>query len=72
MLAIPRPLLDELKLDAEAGVDLSVRGGQLIIDPKPRRRYTLKQLLAECDPKARRPAKDRDWLNSPAIGRELI
>jgi antitoxin ChpS len=72
MLAIPKPLMDELNLRAEAEVDLSVKGGRLVVDPRPRRRYTLKQLLAECDPKAPRPAEDREWLDSPPIGRELI
>lgn len=72
MLAIPRPLLDELELAPDASVDLSVRDGQLVVDPKRRRRYSLDELLAKCNPKARRTGEDREWTAEPPVGRELI
>ena len=72
MLAIPRPMLDELKLDTDTSVDLSVRDGQLVVDPKRRRHYSLAELLAQCDPKARRTREDREWTSGLPVGRELI
>ncbi len=72
MVAIPKSMLDALDLAPEAAVDLSIKAGRLVIDPKKRRRYTLDELLAQCNPSARRSREDREWTSGPAIGRELI
>jgi antitoxin ChpS len=72
MLAIPKPMLDALDLSPEASVGLSIKGGKLVVDPKKRRRYTLDELLAQCKPRARRSREEREWLNNPPVGRELI
>jgi antitoxin ChpS len=37
-----------------------------------RRRYTLDELLAQCDRKARRGRKEREWLRGRRVGGELI
>jgi hypothetical protein len=39
-----------------------------------RPRYTLNELLAQCDPKPkpRRTKEDREWLADKPVGRELI
>jgi len=72
MVTIPKPMLDALGLTPDASVGLSINAGKLIVDPKKRRRYSLDELLAQCNPSARRSRKDRDWLASPPVGRELI
>ena len=72
MLAIPKAMLDALDLAADASVGLSIRAGRLVVDPKKRRRYSLDELLAQCNPLARRSREDRDWQTSPPVGRELI
>ncbi len=72
MLAIPKPMLEALDLAPEAAVDLSIRAGRLVVDPKRRRRYSLDELLAQCKPAARRSRADREWTAGPAVGRELI
>lgn len=74
MVAIPKAVLDELKLAPNADVDLSVKGGRLVIGPKAkqRRRYTLDELVAQCRPSRRRTKEEREWLSSPPVGRELI
>ena len=72
MLAIPKPMLDALDLASDASVGLSIKAGQLIVDPKRRRRYSLDELLAQCKPAARRSRADRDWVAGPPAGRELI
>ena len=74
MVAIPPAVLDELKLTSDSDVDLSVKSGRLVLDPKvkPRRRYTLDELLAQCRPSRRRTKEEREWLSSPPVGRELI
>ena len=74
MVAIPPVLLEELKLAHDSSVNLSVKSGRIVIDPKtkPRRRYTLDELLAQCRPSRRRTKEEREWLSSPPVGRELI
>ena len=74
MVAIPPDVLAELKLKPDAHVNLSVKAGRLVIDPKgkSRPRYTLAELLAQCRPSRRRTKEEQDWLSSPPVGRELI
>lgn len=72
MLAIPKPMLDALDLAPDAAVDLSIKAGRLVVDPKTRRRYSLDELLAQCKPSARLSREDWDWLRGPRAGRELI
>jgi antitoxin component of MazEF toxin-antitoxin module len=45
MFAIPKPILDGLGLSANTHVGLSVSGGRLIVEPHPRPRYTLSELV---------------------------
>jgi antitoxin ChpS len=71
MLTIPKAMLDALDLSADASVGLSIKSGRLVIDPK-KRRYSLDELLAKCNPSTRRTREDRDWQTSRAVGRELI
>jgi len=72
MLAVPPALLDILDLRPGAKVALAVQNGRLIVEPRHRRRYTLDDLLAQCNPKARRSKEDREWLDSKPAGSELI
>lgn len=72
MLAVPPALLDVLHLRPGAKVGLAVHGGRLIVEPQQRPRYTLEELLAQCNPKAPRSKGDREWLDSKAVGGELI
>jgi antitoxin ChpS len=74
MLVIPPVLLNLLHLKADAAVAVGVEDGRLIVDPKPRPRYTLEELLAKCDPAVdatEMSEEDRIWINLPPVGREL-
>jgi antitoxin ChpS len=76
MLAVPPAILDLLHLHAGATVGLAVDGDRLIIDPKVKPRYTLDELLAQCDPNAPTNAapisdEDRAWSDLPPVGLEL-
>lgn len=35
-------------------------------------RYTLDELLAQCDPSAELTEQEREWLDAPAVGREVL
>ena len=76
MLAVPPALLDILQLQPGAKVGIAVESGRLIVKPRPRPRYALAELLAKCNPKARRSKPgskaEREWLNSKPVGGELI
>lgn len=72
MFAIPKAVLEGLDLQANAQVGLSVTNGKLVIDPHPKRRYALAELLAQCDASAPRTAEDAAWANDGAVGQEEI
>jgi antitoxin ChpS len=72
MLAVPPALLEILDLQPGVKVGIAVESGRLVVEPRPRRRYTLAHLLAQCNPKARRSKSEREWLDSKPVGRELI
>ena len=72
MLAVPPALLDILHLQPGAKVGLAVESGRLVVEPRQRPRYTLDELLAQCDPKAPRSKREREWLDSKPVGDELL
>ena len=72
MLAVPPALLDQLHLQAGATVGLSVDRGCLVVNPSPRAHYTLVELLAASDYSQPQPAEEREWVDAPAVGDELI
>ncbi len=72
MLAVPPAILDLLNLQAGATVGLAVDNGRLVVEPSPRPRYTLEELLAQCDPDAEISPEDRTWLDEKPVGNELL
>jgi antitoxin ChpS len=72
MLAVPPAFLDQLQLKAGATVAVAVADGRLIVDPKPRPRYTLSELLAASDYSKKPKAQEREWVDAPAVGGERI
>lgn len=53
-------------------VGLAVHGGRLVVEPWQRPSYTLDELPAQCNPKARRGKEEREWLDDKPVGGELI
>lgn len=72
MLAVPPAFLDQLHLQAGTTVGLAVDHGRLVVDPRPRPRYTLAELLAASDYSQPHSAEDRLWVDAPAVGGELL
>jgi len=80
MLAVPPALLNVLQLQPGAKVGIAIESGRIVVEAQPRPRYTLGELLAQCDPKTRRSKQgsrqlskqEREWLHSKPFGRELI
>jgi len=72
MFAIPKAILESLNLAPNRQVGLSVSEGRLIVDPQPRPRYTLAELMGQCDLSAPMTDEDRAWLDATPVGREEI
>jgi antitoxin ChpS len=72
MMAVPPAFLELLHLQAGATVGMAVDHGRLVIEPRPRPRYSLDELLAQCDASAEPTAQDPAWLDAKPVGSELI
>ena len=72
MFAIPKAILESMSLVPNTQVGLSVWKGRLIVEPQPRPRYTLAELMEQCDLSAPMTDEDRAWLDAAPVGREEI
>jgi len=72
MLVVPPAFLDQLHLQAGATVGVIITDGRLVVDPEPKPRYTLAELLAASDYSQPQSAEEREWIDAPAVGGELI
>lgn len=74
--ALPSDLLEELQMEAGAQVHLSVDCGRLfvepVVEPAARKRYSLQELLTQCDPSAPSSSEDEVWVGAKAASRELV
>jgi antitoxin ChpS len=72
MLTVPPAILDLLHLRVGETVGVTVDGGRLVIESSPTPRYSLDELLAQCDVSAEVSDEDRVWLDDRPVGRELL
>ena len=70
---IPAVLLKELGLNLNDKVDAKAENGRIIIEPIYKRDYSLEELLSQCEASTMSlDDEDKNWLNSPAVGREKL
>ena len=72
MLAVPPALLNLLSLGVGSRVAIAVEEGRMVIEPKARPRYSLDELLAQCDEGDTPPADERAWIDAKPVGDELL
>lgn len=72
MLAVPPAILDLVHLQSGSTVNLMVESGRLIVTPEPKKRYSLQELLAQCDASAPLPNDEGGWSSAAPAGKELI
>lgn len=72
MLALPPAILDVLNLSAGSPVGISIDQGRIMIDPPPNLKYTLEELLAQCETDAPVSEEDQAWLSAGRAGGELL
>ncbi|SJM93440.1 AbrB/MazE/SpoVT family DNA-binding domain-containing protein [Crenothrix polyspora] len=70
VMAIPKRLLELVQLQAGSKVEIHVEQGRLVVIPQTKKRYTLAELVAQCDPSIPLSTDEQDWLDSSACGLE--
>jgi antitoxin ChpS len=72
MMTIPKPILEGLGFAANEQVTLRIDGRRLVVEPRSRPKYTLAELVAQCDGNADPDAVAREWEAAEPVGREVI
>lgn len=72
VLAMPPAILEMLQMESGSSVSMTVESGRLVIEPGGRKKYSLQELLSQCDASASLSGEDSAWTASPARGGELI
>ena len=72
MMAVSPAFLEELNIGSGSVVDVALLDGHLVVRPITQPKYTLADLLAQCDAKAKMPKEDKEWLSLSPVGNEII
>ena len=74
VVAIPPALLKVVGLTSTDEVTINVTDNKLIIEAKGKPRYTLDELMAQCDltSRTRQSKAERAFMDAPRCGREEI
>jgi len=72
MLAVPPAILEMVHLQSGSTVNIAVENGRLIVEPEAKKKYTLEELLAQCDASAPISVEDTQWTVAASKGQELI
>ena len=72
MLAVPPAILGMVQLQSGSSVSLMVESGRLIVSPEPKKKYSLQELLTQCDASAPLSEADDAWTSAAPVGKELI
>lgn len=70
-LRIPAVTMRAWGIEEGQSVALKVEDGTLVVRPT-QKRYSLAELLAQCDFSKPMSAEEREWLDAPVKGRELL
>jgi antitoxin ChpS len=73
VMAVPKQILNLMRLESGSVVELYLENGKLIVEPKPKPRYTLTELLAQCtEENMLLTNEDHAWLNAKPVGKEAL
>ncbi len=69
---IPKAIARMINLEKDQTVTIEAKDGRIIITPVlERKKYTINELLSQCDPKAVALDKeDKEWINAEPVGKE--
>jgi len=72
MMVVPPAILEDMDIGIGTTLDLSVSEGRLVAETLKPPTYDLTALLAEWEAVGAAEPRDRLWLDSRAVGNELI
>lgn len=72
MMTIPKAVLDALGLGVNDKVVLHIDAGRLTVEAQARPKYTLAELLAQCDASVEPSDELRAWDAAKPVGREVL
>lgn len=68
---IPASIMAAASLQIDQTVDIREDDGRIVIEPVRKPVYTLEELLADMDYSEPISAEEREWLDAPAVGKEV-
>jgi len=68
---IPASVMAAARLEIDQTVEVREDNGRIVIEPVRAPVYTLEELLADMDYSEPLSAEDREWLDAPAVGKEV-
>jgi antitoxin ChpS len=71
-IILPSALLRSLQLSVGSSLTAEQVKGKLILTPAAKSRYSLTELMAQCDSKAPPPADMETWVGMNAVGKEIV
>jgi antitoxin ChpS len=73
VMTVPASIRDAMDLSEGQRLSVAVDNGKIVLEPTTaRKRYTLDELLAQCDFDQPYGDEERAWLDAPPAGRELL
>jgi antitoxin ChpS len=72
MFAVPPAFVETLNLKIGTTVSVTVDGGRLVLEAQNRPRYTLDELLSQCDSSLQLNREDNEWIDAKPVGSELL
>lgn len=74
VLSLSPDAVETLGLKQGTALEVSVEGSSVLLRPSQRQRskYTIEELLAQCNYSLPMDEEERQWLDAPRVGRELI
>jgi len=70
-IILPSALLRSLNLTVGSAVNAEQVKGKLILTPAPKTRYSLSELMAQCNPKAPLSDDIKEWNSMTPVGKEM-
>lgn len=71
-IILPPGLLRSLHLSVGSTVSAEEIAGKLVLTPSTKPRYSLEELLAQCDLKAAAPVDSEAWSSMESVGKEVV
>lgn len=72
MMTVPKSVIEALGLQANTKVDVTAEDGRLVATVRTRPKYTLEELIAQCDPEAPWSDEEREWMDTRPVGNEVL